>query len=555
MINLLVENPLLLLFVVAAIGYPLGRIKIRGASLGVAAVLFAGIAVGSLDPNLKLPEIVYLLGQSLFIYTIGLSSGAAFFSSFRRKGWRDNLFILAILSFDALLVAAAQKIFALKATVAAGIFAGSVTNTSALAGVLEFIKNHFAKGHLNGEELSKLLSEPVIGYSLTYPIGVLGLIFAVVILQRLWRIDYNSEAHTLHDIPAATPPLHCRTIRVTKPEICGKTLGELTKENGFHAVFGRLSRKREQTIADEQTRFQSDDLITICGTQEENERIVAVLGQTAKPEIEAEHGLRDYYRVFVSNQKVVGHKIADLNLPHLLGATIIRIRRGDVEFLPQADTVLEYGDRLRVLTSRDRIEAISRFFGDSYRSLSEIDILTFALGLSAGLLIGIIPIPLAGGFVFKFGAAGGPLIAALILGKLERTGFLVWNIPYSANLTIRQIGLVLFLAGIGTRSGSAFVQMLGQGEILTVLLAGAVVTIVSAFLILVIGYKLLKIPMNLLVGVLAGAHTQPAVLGFAQEQTRNELPNIGYASVLPTALIAKVIFAQLLLGILGAVIQ
>lgn len=556
MINLLVENPLLLLFVVAAIGYPLGRISIRGVSLGVAAVLFAGLAVGALHPDLKLPEIVYLLGQALFIYTIGLSGGAAFFSSFGRKGWRDNLFILAILGFDVLLVAAAQSVFALKPAIAAGMFTGSVTNTSALAAILEFIKNHFARGHFSEAEMTNLLAEPVVGYSLTYPIGVIGLIIAVTVLQKLWRVDYAAEARTLRDLPAATPPLHCQTIRVTRPEIGAKTLGELTKANEFRVVFGRLSRSGEQTIADAATHFRVGDLVTICGTQEEIARVVAFFGEAAPAEAEAaDGGLRDYYRVFVSNPQVVGHKIADLKLPHLLGATIIRVRRGDVEFLPQPDTVLEYGDRVRVLMRSESRKAIAAFFGDSYRAVSEIDILTFALGLTAGLLIGIIPIALPGGFVFKLGAAGGPLLVALLLGKLERTGPLVWNIPYSANLTIRQIGLVLFLAGIGTRSGYAFAQALGQGDVLIILLAGAAITFVSAFAILWLGYKLLKIPMNLLIGILAGAHTQPAILGFAQEQTRNELPNIGYASVLPTALIAKVILAQLLLAVLAAVAQ
>ncbi|HRH45901.1 MAG TPA: aspartate:alanine exchanger family transporter [Pyrinomonadaceae bacterium] len=553
MINLLVENPLLLLFVVAAIGYPLGRIKIRGVSLGVAAVLFAGLAVGSLHPDLKLPEIVYLLGQSIFIYTIGLSSGAAFFSSLRRKGYRDNLFILAILSFDALLVAAAQKILVLKPTIAAGLFAGSVTNTSALAGVLEFIKNHFAKGHFSDTEITNLLADPVVGFSLAYPMGVLGLIFAIIIVRRLWRVDYAEEAKSLTDIPLSPRRLHCQTILVNQPQATEKTLTELTAENDFRVVFGRLNRNHEQIIAETETRFQIGDLITICGTREENERVAAFLGEPAAAEIEIDGGLRDYYRVFVSNPQIVGHKIIDLNLPHLLGATVIRVRRGDVEFLPQPDTVLEYGDRVRVLAKPENQKTIAAFFGDSYRALSEIDILTFALGITAGLLLGMVPLPLPGGFVFKLGAAGGPLLVALILGKIERTGWLVWNIPYGANLTLRQIGLVLFLAGIGTRSGYAFVQALGDGEVWKIFLIGAFITCVSALMILWIGFKLLKIPMNLLVGMLAGAHTQPAVLGFALEQTGNELPNIGYASVLPTALIAKVIFAQLLLAILAAV--
>ena len=558
MIKLLAENPLLLLFVVAAIGYPLGRIRVHGISLGVAAVLFAGLAVGSLHPDLKLPEIVYLLGQAVFIYTIGLSSGAAFFASLRHQGWSRNLFVLLILSLDALFVAGAQKVFELKPALAAGLFAGSVTNTSALAGVLEFIKNHFAKGHFAPTELSSLLADPVVGYSLTYPAGVLGLIFAVIILERHWRIDYAEEARASTDATLSPRHLHCRTILIEKPGAVGKTLGEITEENDFRAVFGRLSRHRKQdTIAEDETRFQAGDLITICGTREENERVAAFFGEPTVREKEAgASGLRDYYRVFVSNPKVVGYKIADFDLPHLLGARVIRVRRGDVEFLPQPDTVLEYGDRLRVLGRPENQKAVTEFFGDSYRALSEIDILTFALGIAVGLLIGIVPIPLPGEFVFKLGAAGGPLIVALILGKLERTGSLVWNIPYGANLTLRQIGLVLFLAGIGTRAGYSFMQALGEErEVLTALLAGAFVTLMSAFLILWFGYKFLKIPMTLLLGILAGAHTQPAILGFAQQRTGNDLPNIGYASVLPTALVAKVIFAQLLLAILAAVAQ
>jgi putative transport protein len=553
MINLLAENPLLLLFVVAALGYLLGRFRICGISLGVAAILFAGLAVGAAHPALKLPEIIYLLGQAIFIYTIGLSSGATFFSSFRQKGWRDNLFILIILGFDALLAVAAQKLFSIKPALAAGMFAGSVTNTSALAGVLEFIKNHFVKGHFTEAELPNLLADPVVGYSLAYPAGVLGLIFAVVFFERRWRPDYAREARNLRDTPVSSRRLHCQTIRVNKMEATTQTLEALARENAFSVIFGRLSRDREQIIADGRTRLQTGDLITICGNRDENERVTAFFGEPVERESESNSGLRDYYRVFVSNPKIIGHKIADLDLPHLLGATVIRVRRGDVEFLPQPGTLLEYGDRVRVLARPENQKAVAEFFGDSYRALSEVDILTFALGITAGLLVGLIPIPLPGGFVFKLGAAGGPLIIALILGRLERTGSLVWNIPYGANLTLRQIGLVLFLAGIGTNSGNAFALGLWQREVLTVFLVGAFITCLSAVSILWIGYRLLKIPFSLLVGMLAGTHTQPALLGFALKRTGNELPNVGYAGVLPAALIAKVVLAQLLLAITAAV--
>ncbi|HSH80229.1 MAG TPA: hypothetical protein VLA19_17010 [Herpetosiphonaceae bacterium] len=192
---------------------------------------------------------------------------------------------------------------------------------------------------------------------------------------------------------------------------------------------------------------------------------------------------------------------------------------------------------------------MSEFFGDSYRSLSEIDILTFNLGLALGLLLGMVPIPLPG-MVIKLGFAGGPLLVALLLGAVERTGPLVWNMPYSANLTLRQLGLVLFLAGIGTHSGYAFVSMLHAGGGVAIFAAGVVVTAGTAITALWIGHRLLKIPMSLLIGMMAGLQTQPAVLGFALEQTRNELPNLGYAAVFPVALITKIILGQLLLVLL-----
>ena len=176
--------------------------------------------------------------------------------------------------------------------------------------------------------------------------------------------------------------------------------------------------------------------------------------------------------------------------------------------------------------------------------------MTFGLGIALGLLLGAIPIPLPGGIVFKLGFAGGPLVVSLILGAVARTGPLVWIMPYSANLTLRQIGLILFLAGVGTRSGYAFVSTFAQSGGLSILLAGAVVTCVTAIATLWIGYKMLRIPMSLLIGMLSGLQTQPAVLGYSLEQTKNDLPNIGYATVYPIAMITKILLAQLLLAIL-----
>lgn len=545
MIQILIDNPLLLLFTVAAIGYPLGRIKFRGSSLGVAAVLFVGLAIGSLHPDLKLPEIIYLLGLVLFVYTIGLSSGRGFFSSFRRKGLRDNGLVVSVLIVAAGLAAVAHVTLNLKSTLTAGLFAGSLTNTPALAGVLEAIK-----GFAPTAQLDQWLAEPVVGYSVTYPMGVIGMILAIGFVQRLFKIDYAAEAQHQRDLNALTRRILNRTIKVTRSDACNHPIHEIIRQNQWDVVFGRMKHDGRLDLANGWTRFCPGDLVTAVGAIEELDKVTAFLGEPSEEKLELDRRELDYRRFFVSNPTVAGHRLRDLNLPQQFGAVVTRVRRGDVEFLPHGDTILELGDRVRVLTHRENMEAIASFLGDSYKAISEIDILSFSLGLALGLLVGIIPIPLPGGVTLKLGFAGGPLIVALILGRQERSGPLVWSLPYSANLTLRQIGLVLFLAGVGTRSGYAFVTTFMQGGGLLIFIAGAIVTCATALLMLWIGYKVLKVPMGLLTGILAGMQTQPAVLGFALEQADNDLPNIGYAEVYPIATIAKILLAQVLLTVL-----
>lgn len=541
-IQLLREQPLLLLFLVAAIGFPLGHVKIRGSSLGVAAVLFVGLAFGALHPDLKLPEIVYLLGLVIFVYTIGLSSGPGFFASFRRSGVRDNLLVLGMLAFAMLLTLLAHHLLNLPAALTAGLYAGSLTNTPALAGVLDYVKS-------SGQNQS-MLTAPVVGYSIAYPVGVVGMILAIYMAQRLWRIDYAGEAKSLRELGAGTAWLQNRTIRVTNPRVSEIPLDKLRAQQQWKVVFGRMQRDGKLSLANDETQFQVGDLVSAVGALEDLERVTAQLGEVSHERIDLDRTQLDYRRIFVSNPQIAGHRLRDLNLPQQYGAIITRVRRGDLEFLPHGDTVLELGDRIRVLTRRDHMQAVSAFFGDSYRALSEIDILTFSLGLALGLLLGLVPIPLPGGMIIKLGFAGGPLVVAMILGTLRRTGPLVWSMPYSANLTLRQIGLILFLAGIGTRSGYAFFSTLTQGNGLAIFLAGTGITVAVALSTLWLGHRVLKIPMSLLIGVLSGLQTQPAVLGFALEQTRNDIPNIGYASVYPMAMIAKIVFAQVLLALL-----
>ncbi len=545
MSDLLNTSPLLLLFVVSAVGYVLGRIRIGGVSLGVAAVLFVGLAFGALDPVLKLPEIIYQLGLVLFVYTIGLSSGPGFFASLRRKGLRDNLLVLGVIVLAALLSAVAQRILGVSAAITAGIFAGSLTNTPALAGVIEQLK------HGGGEAVTDaLLSAPVVGYSVTYPMGVLGMILTMYVLQRFWHADYCAEARALPGLGAAADLVN-RTVRITQVEMNGRNVGELIRTQRWDVVFGRIQHNGQLGIASADAYLRLNDLISVVGHQEEVDRVVAAMGELAPEPLELNRHTLDNRRIFVSNPAVAGIPLRELDLPRTQGAIITRVRRGDMEILPHDDLVLELGDRVRVLTRRENIDAISKYFGDSYRRLSEIDVVSLGLGVALGLLLGMVPIPLPGVGTFTLGIAGGPLIVALVLGRQERSGPIIWSLPYSANLTLRQVGLTLFLAGVGTRSGYSFVSTLAQGDGLSIFIAGTLITCLAALTLLLIGHKLLKIPLGLCVGMLAGMQTQPALLAFAGEQTKNDLPNIGYATVYPVATIGKILAAQLILALLA----
>lgn len=542
MLKILINNPLLLFFVVAAIGYPLGRIRIRGSSLGVAAVLFVGLAIGSIHPDLKLPEIVYMLGLATFVYTIGLASGPAFVASLQRDGMRNNLLVIGMLVFATILTLIAQRMLHLKATVAAGLFAGSLTSTPALAGVLETIKQI-----KTGVGLDQFLAEPVMGYSVTYPMGVMGGILAISLLQKLWKVNYADEARNLNIPGAAREALRRATIRVSWDGAERETITELSRREKWDVVFGRVKRGDSFLLPGPRGRLRLGDLVAVVGIESELERVAAVLGERCEEEIDLERSEYEYRRIFVSNPRVAGRQLGSLNLHECFGATVTRVRRGDDDFLPHDNMVLQPGDRVRVVARRDRMADVTSFFGDSYRAVSEVDILTFSLGLALGLLLGIVPIPLPGGITLKLGFAGGPLIVALILGTVERSGNLVWSLPYSVNMTLRQTGLVMLLAGIGTRAGYGFVSTFATEGGFSIFAAGAAITFLTALATLWAGHRLMKIPMNLLIGMVGGCQTQPAVLAYTLEQTGNDLPNIGYASVYPVATIGKILLAQVLL--------
>ncbi len=541
MLSILQENPLLLLFIVAGIGYPLGRVRIGGVHLGVAAVLFVGLFFGALDPDLKLPEIVYEFGLALFVYCVGLSSGPGFIRSLRGKGIGYNLLSVGAILLAALLLLIPHYLLHMRPAETAGVFAGVLTTTPALAAAVEYLARTGAAGQV---------ADPVVGYSIAYPASVLGVILAIYLAERFFRIDYQAEARTLKDVPGVSPDITCWTLRVERPEAVQRTIADLVAEHKLDVVFGRIRRGEHAEVVSWESHLEEGDLVTTVGTEEQLKRAVEVIGPVSEIQADLDRSEVDMREVFVSNPDVAGRTLRELNLPNRFGAVVSRVWRGDLQLLPYADMPLELGDRVRVLSRRERQQEVAEYLGDSYRAISEIDIAVLGFGMALGIGLGLVPIPLPGGITVRLGLAGGPLIVALFLGARQRTGPLVWVLPYSANLLLRQLGLTIFLAAVGTRSGYEFAQMLTQVRGWAILGASLAVIVLVAWAMLYVGYRWLRIPMGLLTGMVAGMQTQSATLGFALDQAGNDLPTVGYATVYPVAMVVKIVLPPVLLALL-----
>jgi putative transport protein len=537
MTGYLSENPLLLLILVISLGYMAGNIKIKGTGLGTAAVLFVGLLFGAMNESFSVPDIIFEIGIVFFVYTVGIKSGPAFFESFSKNGWRDIIFIFLMLLVSAAITVAIYYVMDYDKATVVGIYSGSSTNTTALASVIDLI--NMRGGNHKGD-----IQSLVVGYTFSYPMGVLGVMIAIKIMEKFLKIDYQAEKKVLRKDYPIDEDLTSRAIEITNPEISKMQIRDIIKEHNWNIVFGRIDSKIHGTVlSNYDLTLHTGDTIIVVGTQEELDQVESVLGKEAVNSLTYDRKEFDIVRIFVSNADVVGKELSSLNITEKFQAVITRIRRGDVEMLAKPDTILELGDRIRFVARRKDIKGIQQIFGDSYYAASKIDLFSFGIGIAMGLLLGLIEFHLPGGLVFKLGFAGGPLVVGLILGAMRRTGPIVWSLPYGSNVTLNQLGLSFLLAVIGIKSGHTLIVSLSDGAWVGIFLTGTFLSIISAMLSLWVGYKLIKIPYSLLLGFVAN---QPAILEFANDITKNRVPSIGYSFMFPIALIMKILFAQLL---------
>lgn len=525
-LSFLAQQPVLLLFTLVGVGSLLGRVTVRGVSLGAAAVLFLAIALGALgrsrDLTLEVPETLGTLGLTLFTFTIGLVSGATFFASLRRSVG-PILTMVGVAAVAAATAVGVGRLVGLDAPTVAGAFAGAVTNTPALAAARE------AAGGADA---------PTVGYAVTYLVGVLGMLFTVSLALRHRAQDTDSP-----------PELVNRTVRVevaTAPSI-----REIETRFDSRITFSRVRHGEQNPIrtAEEDDTLRLDDLVTVVGPKDAVEAVTAELGHTSSHHLDADRQYVDMRRITVSNPRAAGRTIGELGLAQKFGATVSRVRRGDVDQVASDDFLLQLGDRVRVIAPKEQMAAVSTFFGDSSRGLSDITPVLLGLGMVAGILLGSVAFPVPGR-VFSIGSAAGTLLIGLVLGRIGRIGPLVTTMPYTAAQAIAEFGLLLFLAQAGSRAGGLIGQAFTSGEWMRILVVGVAVAAVFCAGLYVAMRRVFVLGGTQTAGVLAGAQTQPAILAFANGRTGYD-PRValGYALVYPAAMIAKILLGQILGGL------
>lgn len=529
--HVLHESAVLRLFIVVGVGYLLGEVKFPGNfRLGLAAVLFAGLAFGAVDPKFVLPGEIQTVGLVLFVYCVGLEAAPGFLQSLRKDGLRLNLAVAACLTMAAAAVYALVKFTDASRETLVGLFCGAFTNTPALGAASETILR------MTGD--AGAVNQAVVGYGVVYPFAVLAIL--LLFQARTMRAVPNELERATNTLPRA------QTIDVEKSGEAGAwRAGEIEEATGvvltrFRRAGGTLA------LAKSETELPSGAQVIVVGPPQSVQRAVELLGKVSGESLEANLAGFESHRYFVSNSAVAGRPLKELELEKI-GAVVSRVRRADVDLPVTDETVLHLGDRVRVISDKLNAAAVRKLFGNSLTALSETGYVSFAVGIALGLLLGEVPIPVPGleGPV-RLGHAGGPLLVALILGYLGRTGPFIWNPPVTISLTLKQVGILFFLACAGVKAGAVLPGTFREhGWFL--IGVGVVLTVVTHLMFWLVLRWPKRYPLGKDLGASAGMQTQPAALTFAAQKLTAGEVNLAYATVYPSAVVLKVLLVQLLL--------
>ncbi|MCW8151107.1 putative transporter [Enterobacter hormaechei] len=535
------------LALVAVVGLWLGNIKIRGVGFGIGGVLFGGIFVGHFADQLgwvlsaDMLHFIQEFGLILFVYTIGIQVGPGFFASLRVSGLRLNLFAFGIVVMGGLVTAILHKLFAIPLPVVLGIFSGAVTNTPALGAGQQILRDLGIP--------TDVVDQMGMSYAMAYPFGICGILLSMWLVRVLFRVNVEQEAKE-HESTLTNGHALIKTIniRVENPNLNNMAIQDVPILNSATIICSRLKRDDTLMVPSPDTLIQHGDLLHLVGQPADLNNARLVIGQEVDTSLSTRGTDMRVERVVVTNEKVLGKKIRDLQVKERYDVVISRLNRAGVELVASQDASLQFGDILNLVGRPSSIDAVADMVGNAQQKLQQVQMLPVFIGVGLGVMLGSIPLYVPGFPVaLKLGLAGGPLIMALILGRIGSVGKLYWFMPPSANLALRELGIVLFLAVVGLKSGGDFVDTLVNGEGMSWVGYGIFITAIPLITVGLLARMFAKMNYLTLCGMLAGSMTDPPALAFANNlHATSGAAALSYATVYPLVMFLRIITPQLL---------
>lgn len=523
----LLQSSYFALFLIVALGFILGRINFKGISLDVSAVIFIALLFGHF--GVVIPKELGNFGLVLFIFTIGIQAGPGFFDSFRSKGKVLILLTLLIVGSAALVGVFFKYLLGLETPGVVGLIAGALTSTPGLAAAIDSTNSSFAS----------------LAYGIAYPFGVIGVILFVKLLPKILRVDLKKEEKRL-ELQQRTryPELQTAAFRITNANIYGKSLQQLQVRTMTGAVISRIRQEGKIIIPSSQTVLQQGDLIKAVGSEQALKQLEMLAGVRSEEDLPLAESY-ELQSLLLTKKEVIGKTLGNLNLLQNFGCTVTRVRRSGIDLIPEPGLVLKFGDKLRVVGHQDNLKGVASLLGNDEKKLSDTDFFPIAMGIVLGVLVGKINISFSDSFTFSPGLTGGILMTALVLSFIGKTGPVIWSMSGSANQLLRQLGLLLFLAEVGTAAGRNLVSTFMESG-WTLFGVGVAVTLVPMILAVLVGYYVLRINIFDLMGTLTGGMTSTPGLAAADSMTDNGAPSVAYATVYPIAMVFLIIFIQVI---------
>ena len=536
-----------ILALVAVVGLFIGNVKFRGIGLGIGGVLFGGIIVGhfvsqaGMTLSSDMLHVIQEFGLILFVYTIGIQVGPGFFASLRVSGLRLNLFAVLIVIIGGLVTAILHKLFDIPLPVVLGIFSGAVTNTPALGAGQQILRDL-------GTPM-EMVDQMGMSYAMAYPFGICGILFTMWMLRVIFRVNVETEAQQ-HESSRTNGGALIKTIniRVENPNLHDLAIKDVPILNGDKIICSRLKREETLKVPSPDTIIQLGDLLHLVGQPADLHNAQLVIGQEVDTSLSTKGTDLRVERVVVTNENVLGKRIRDLHFKERYDVVISRLNRAGVELVASGDISLQFGDILNLVGRPSAIDAVANVLGNAQQKLQQVQMLPVFIGIGLGVLLGSIPVFVPGfPAALNLGLAGGPLIMALILGRIGSIGKLYWFMPPSANLALRELGIVLFLSVVGLKSGGDFVNTLVNGEGLSWIGYGALITAVPLITVGILARMLAKMNYLTMCGMLAGSMTDPPALAFANNlHPTSGAAALSYATVYPLVMFLRIITPQLL---------